>query len=170
MKTNALHQVIVDEDDMVDVIYRGQHIDNLVVDQPQWVERFNRNCIAFELDGITDWAEESDLDPDEFIQQNLSDWHMPQEYQDFDLENYLLSKCSTPAQRQRVELELAEFHARDMMTVLRWMKYFVDTLRDNNMVWGVGRGSSVASYVLFLLDVHRVDSLEYELDIKEFLK
>jgi len=95
---------------------------------------------------------------------------MPQEYQDLNLDNYLLSKCNTDAQRQRVEKELIEFRARDMMTVLCWMKYFVDTLRKHDMVWGVGRGSSVASYVLFLLDVHRVDSLEYDLDIKEFLK
>ena len=170
MKTNALHQVIVSENDMVDVLYRGDEINNLVVDQPQWIERFNYNWNEYGLDGITDWAEESDLDPDTFIHQNLDDWHMPQEYQDLNLDNYLLSKCNTDAQRQRVKKELIEFRARDMLTVLCWMKYFVDTLRKHDMVWGVGRGSSVASYVLFLLDVHRVDSLEYDLDIKEFLK
>ena len=58
----------------------------------------------------------------------------------------------------------------DPKKVLRWLKYFDDTLREHNMIWGVGRGSSVASYVLFLLGVHRVDALEFELDIKEFLK
>jgi len=170
MKTNALHQVIVDEDDMVDVIYRGDTINSLVVNQTKWIDRFNRNCIDYGLDGISDWFEESNLDPESFIQQNLNDWHMPQSYQEFDLENYLLSKCNTDRQRQRVKLELTEFKARDMIIVLCWMKYFVDTLRENNMVWGVGRGSSVASYVLFLLDVHRIDSIEYDLDIKEFLK
>jgi DNA polymerase III alpha subunit len=37
-------------------------------------------------------------------------------------------------------------------------------------VWGVGRGSSVASYVLFLIGVHRIDSMKYNLDYKEFLR
>jgi len=50
------------------------------------------------------------------------------------------------------------------------LKYLVDTLRKNNVIWGVGRGSSVASYVLFLLGVHKIDSLYYNLDIEEFLK
>jgi DNA polymerase III alpha subunit len=53
---------------------------------------------------------------------------------------------------------------------LRYLKYLVDTLRKNNVVWGVGRGSSVASYVLFLIGVHRIDSLYYDLNVDEFLK
>jgi DNA polymerase III alpha subunit len=43
-------------------------------------------------------------------------------------------------------------------------------MHQNNVVWGVGRGSSVASYVLYLLGVHKIDSLKYNLDIHEFLK
>ena len=43
-------------------------------------------------------------------------------------------------------------------------------MRKNNIVWGVGRGSSVSSYVLFLMGVHKVDSMKYNLDIKDFLK
>jgi DNA polymerase III alpha subunit len=65
---------------------------------------------------------------------------------------------------------LIEFSSRDMFMVLRWLKYFVDTMRKNNLIWGVGRGSSVSSYVLFLLEIHKIDSLRYDLDIKEFLK
>jgi len=43
-------------------------------------------------------------------------------------------------------------------------------MRKNNLVWGVGRGSSVSSYLLYLIGVHKVDSYKYRLDIKEFLK
>jgi DNA polymerase III alpha subunit len=43
-------------------------------------------------------------------------------------------------------------------------------MRANNIVWGVGRGSSVASYVLFLIGIHKVDSLYYDLPIEEFLR
>ena len=48
--------------------------------------------------------------------------------------------------------------------------YIIETMRKHELVWGVGRGSSVASYVLYLLGVRKVDSLKYNLDIKEFLK
>jgi DNA polymerase III alpha subunit len=46
----------------------------------------------------------------------------------------------------------------------------VDTFREEKIVWGVGRGSSVASYVLYLLGVHKVDSLKYNLNVDEFLR
>jgi DNA polymerase III alpha subunit len=46
----------------------------------------------------------------------------------------------------------------------------VETMRVNNIVWGVGRGSSVASYVLYLIGVHKIDSMYYDLDIEEFLR
>ena len=48
--------------------------------------------------------------------------------------------------------------------------YLVDTFSENDVVWGVGRGSSVASYCLYLIGLHKIDSIKYELDIKEFLK
>jgi DNA polymerase III alpha subunit len=57
-----------------------------------------------------------------------------------------------------------------MIIVLKAMKYLVDTFRENNIVWGVGRGSSVASYALYLIGVHKVDSVKYELPITEFFK
>ena len=52
----------------------------------------------------------------------------------------------------------------------QFLIYFVDTLRANNVVWGVGRGSSVASYVLFIIGVHKIDSVKYKLPINEFFK
>ena len=170
MKTNALHQVIVSEDDMVNVLYKGNHINSLVVDNPKWIKKYNNGCIEYGLSGITDWVEESNSDPNDFIQENLADWYMPDEFATLDITSTLLAKCSTEKQKNRVLMELAEFEKRNMIVVLRWMAYFVATLRANDMIWGVGRGSSVSSYVLFLLEVHRVDSLEYDLDIKEFLK
>jgi DNA polymerase III alpha subunit len=54
--------------------------------------------------------------------------------------------------------------------LLRYLKYFVDTMRANNVLWGLGRGSSVSSYVLYLLGVHKINSMFYDLDIREFLK
>jgi DNA polymerase III alpha subunit len=57
-----------------------------------------------------------------------------------------------------------------MIPVLKTMKYIVDTLRKNNVVWGVGRGSSIASYALFLIGIHKIDSIKYDIPITEFFK
>jgi DNA polymerase III alpha subunit len=160
----------LEEDDLLEVFYRGHDVNGVVVEDGGWISKFNRNCAEFGLPFTIDWSLESAEESDEFVQRNLSNWHLPVEYQTMDMEAFLLSKCTTPAAMNRVRQELGEFKQRNMMNVLRWLKYFVDTMRANNMVWGVGRGSSVSSYVLFLMDVHRVDSLKYNLDIKEFLK
>jgi DNA polymerase III alpha subunit len=95
---------------------------------------------------------------------------MPKEYLELDIAEYILSLCTQEYELQRVAEELLLYQERDLFNLLRYLKYLVDTLRKNNVVWGVGRGSSVASYVLFLLGVHKINSLYYELSINEFLK
>ena len=65
---------------------------------------------------------------------------------------------------------MEEYGKRDMHNLLRYMIYLVDFMRENNIVWGVGRGSSVASYVLYLIGVHKIDSIQYDLDWTEFLR
>jgi DNA polymerase III alpha subunit len=95
---------------------------------------------------------------------------MPEEYKNFDIAKYVLDLCQNDEELQRVGEELILFQEREMFDLLRYLKYFVDTMRANNIVWGVGRGSSVASFVLFLIGVHRINSLYYDLSIEEFLK
>jgi DNA polymerase III alpha subunit len=175
MKTNHLHQTIIDESDIMEAIYRSNDpvdlpVKRVIVEDDAWIKRFKKSCQEYGLPFDIEWTEPDDVDLDTFIRENLADWRLPAEYLEIDLENYLLSKCNNDVQRRRVQLELEEFEQRDMLIVLKWLKYFVDTMRENNLIWGVGRGSSVASYVLYLLEVHRVDSIKYDLDIKEFLK
>ena len=75
-----------------------------------------------------------------------------------------------PDEIGRVEMELGMYKERGLYPILQLLVYIIDTMRQNNLVWGVGRGSSVSSYLLYILGVHKVDSHKYELDIKEFLK
>ena len=100
---------------------------------------------------------------------NSNNWFMPDEYRDMDIEQFLIDKCPKENFDRLLE-ELQEYHRRNLLPLLTQMKYIVDTLRQNNVVWGVGRGSSVASYVLFLIGIHRVDSVKYDLPIEEFFK
>ena len=99
-----------------------------------------------------------------------ANWRMPAEYKNLDIVEYLLAQCENDEQLQRVGHELLLYVDRDLLPLLQYLKFLVDTMRVNKIVWGVGRGSSVASYALFLLGVHKIDSLYYELSIEEFLK
>lgn len=107
---------------------------------------------------------------DEFHTQKQNVWHMPEEYKQLDIAKWLLDKCNTDAELQRIGQELLLYHERDLFDLLRYLKYLVDTFRKNSVVWGLGRGSSVASYALYLIGVHKIDSLYYDLNIDEFLK
>jgi DNA polymerase III alpha subunit len=101
---------------------------------------------------------------------DITNWFIPYEYKTMDILDWLYQQCPTPEIRERVVEELRLFAKHDMIPVLKTMKYVVDTLRANNVVWGVGRGSSVASYVLFIIGVHKIDSVKYKLPINEFFK
>ena len=113
---------------------------------------------------------EPELSIQEFDNMQQSIWFMPREYQDMDIAKWILDQCKEDHELQRAGEELIEFQKRDMFPLLRYCKYLVDTMRSNNIVWGVGRGSSVSSYVLYLIGVHRINSMFYDLDIDEFLK
>jgi DNA polymerase III alpha subunit len=97
-------------------------------------------------------------------------WHMPDSYKQLDIAQHILNLCTTDAELQRCGHELLLYQERDLFNLLRFLKYLVDTMNENRVIWGVGRGSSVASYVLYKLGVHRIDSMFYELDVEEFLR
>ena len=111
-----------------------------------------------------------DYDISSYDKMQQDDWLMPAEYKVLDIAAYILGLCNTGEELQRVGQELLLFYDRNLENLLRYLKYMVDTLRENNVVIGVGRGSSTASYILFLLGVHRINSLYYDLPIEEFLK
>ena len=101
---------------------------------------------------------------------NQDKWLIPKKYTDMDIVDFVLKKATTEVEYQRAALELELFKKHNMIDVLKTMVYVVDTLRENNIVWGVGRGSSVASYVLHIIGVHKINSIKYNIPIEEFFK
>jgi DNA polymerase III alpha subunit len=99
-----------------------------------------------------------------------STWFMPEEYKNFDIAKFVLDQCNGIIELQRAGQELILYQERELFPLLRYLKYLVDTMRKYNIVWGVGRGSSIASFVLFLIGIHRINSVYYDLSIDEFLK
>lgn len=157
--------------DLEDIFYQGNHniLDKILVDGTD-PEIIKYNQTALDHDSATLMIYESlNLDITEFdcsLQQN---WIMPEEYKTLDIETFLFQNSNTE-HHQRLAEELAEFQNRKMMDLLRWMKYFVDTCRQQNIVWGVGRGSSVASYALYIIGVHKIDPIKNNLDWRDFLR
>jgi DNA polymerase III alpha subunit len=112
----------------------------------------------------------SDQTIEEFDNIRSNEWFMPGEYKNFDIAKWILEQCKTDEELQRAGEELIMFQERDMFILLQYLKYLVDTMRKHNIVWGVGRGSSIASFVLYLIGIHRINSLYYQISINEFLK
>lgn len=111
-----------------------------------------------------------DISVEEFDELCQRCWKMPDEYSNLDIYQWVLEQCKTEEELQRCGQELLMYQERNLTSLLQFMKYFVDTMRAKGLVWGVGRGSSVASYVLYLIGVHKVNSIFYDLDVLEFLK
>jgi DNA polymerase III alpha subunit len=169
MKTDAVGQIVLNETDLINLIMQGRDLESVsgaLVDDSVDIE-----ATAFWLEQVpkmTYWSETDSQEVFDHAQQ--STWHMPQEYQELDIAEHVLKLCTTEAQLQRCGSELLLYQERGLFDLLRYLKYLVDVMRDNHVIWGVGRGSSVASYVLYLLGVHRIDSMYYELDPAEFLR
>jgi DNA polymerase III alpha subunit len=101
---------------------------------------------------------------------NYNNWFIPEKYKELDMFQYCISLCANDVQRERVNIEHELYIKHNMVHILNVIKYIIDVLRENNVVWGVGRGSSVSSFMLYLIGVHKVDSIKYNLDINEFIR
>ncbi|CAB4129313.1 Bacterial DNA polymerase III, alpha subunit [uncultured Caudovirales phage] len=174
MKFDSFGELVISSDELVDELYRQPtlNIGNFSVTNP---ESYNHAVQKLHVDYPLlkrylplDYKEEVPLELFDNLKQ--SNWFMPTEYLELDIAQHILNLCNTEAELQRVGEELLLYQERDLFNLLRYLKYFVDTMRANNIVWGLGRGSSTASYILYLLGVHKINSLYYDLPIEEFLK
>jgi len=167
---NKFGDYVLNEKEVVNVLYNNPNVDLTKLNITD-VEKFN-DAIAnlYLANGKLEQYIEPNVSVEEFDKQYQQNWYMPQEYKELDIAEYLLNLCQTDAELQRVGHELLEYQKIDFFDALRFLKYFVDIMRNNNIVWGVGRGSSVASYVLYLLGIHKIDSIKYNLPYNEFFK
>ena len=171
MKTDKLGIPRFTNKDLVDMIYTG-HVDKchvVLCDPSDDIDKFNQAMREQYLPEIKQYIP-LDVDQKTFDSALQSEWFMPDEYKELDVVRFLNNRELTYEQRDRVREELQAFTERGMIPLLRYMCYLVDFMRENNIVWGVGRGSSVASYVLYLIGVHRIDSIQFDLDWTEFLR
>ena len=163
MKQNKFGELIFSDSDVIDLVMQGHDpavFADMIVDS------------TVDLSGWPDWADtvpgfqqqrRHTCSVPEFHATQQQNWHMPETYKNLDIAEHVLSLCKCDA-------ELMLYQERGLFDLLRYLKYLVDVMRQNHIIWGVGRGSSVASHVLYLMGVHRINSLYYNLDIQEFLR
>ena len=166
MRLDKYSNPIFNEQDIFEALYKGQTL------SPEMFVESNDEIKNLEATAeLKFWKplDDYDLSLEDYDSSLQTDWNMPDEYKQMDIEGFLVNEC--PKQNyQRLIDELNAYKARNMLDLLRWLKYFVDTCSKEGVVWGVGRGSSVASYVLYLIGVHSIDPIKYNLDWQEFLR
>lgn len=168
MRNDSYGQQVLSENDLCNLYLKDPErlIKRALVDKPI---KFDDALSLQNLPSLTTYQHPTGS-VENFDKQKQNIWYMPEEYRRFDIAKFVLEQCKTEPELQRAGEELLMFQERDMFMLLCYLKYLVDTMRKHNIVWGVGRGSSVSSYVLYLIGVHRINSLHYDLSIDEFLK
>ena len=139
--TNQYGEPIVNCNDLMELVYQGYDVNKVKVNDDR-VEKYN--TIIEEL--ALDWPSlkkltDLDIAVEDYDRALQSDWYMPDEYKQMDVEEHIRSLTKTQEEKTRVEEELVLYRKYNVLNVLRFLVYLIDTMRTNNIVWGVGRGS-----------------------------
>ena len=163
----------IDPDAIADMVLRGMRIKSgvYVSDVNEEIELFNK-ISEYQL------TTKTEVRPFEF------EWNIPERYKTMNLRRFLLEKLDQEVERnkslrteedveirlERIDTELEMYYTHNLNMLLRTTIFIIDTFREKNVVWGVGRGSACSSYILYLVGIHDIDSVYYELDISDFLR
>jgi DNA polymerase III alpha subunit len=170
MQKDSVGFPVFSSQDIFNLIYQGNSdkIFDLFVEPNNEITQFNtvsENKLSEYV--VTELTDQEISQIDNVLQ---TQWFIPDIYKNMDMLDYLEKRCITGVQLDRMHLEFAEYDKRGMIPLLKFLVYLVETMIEHNIVWGVGRGSSVASYILYLIGIHRIDSLKYDLDFYEFMR
>lgn len=163
---------VVDPECVLKLINNGVSLSGICVDQlTDQLKQYNKFSTQIEQVSVKTQSKELRFD-----------WVLPQYYKElvvydkltdqlvqYCVDNNIVDANIINDVIERVDSEYKLFEKHDKVDVLRTMYYIVDTLTTGNVMWGIGRGSSVSSFILYLIGVHDVDSYRYQLDITDFL-
>lgn len=172
MKVDDYGRVIYSTDDLVSLLYEGHELTNEMFAEPSdLIDQYNALCkVNDKLSCTVPVALPKSESPEQHHMERQDVWFMPSTYAKMDVWTVLVERCTDKAQRDRLALERVEYESRGLNPLLRLMMYLVDEFRTKKIVWGVGRGSSVASFTLYLIGITKINPMKYGLEISEFLK
>lgn len=169
-RLNKYSQSVLTTDEAVRLLLNGGRIDGINLSDVAEREIYNSNAAQVLKRECELKEPEFTGSVEDFHKEKISTWNIPEEYLCINIESYLLERCHSEESVGRAMVELKMYEERGLLDVLRALIFLVEHFRKNDIVWGVGRGSSVSSYILYLIGVHKIDSLKYKLDIEEFLR
>jgi DNA polymerase III alpha subunit len=104
-------------------------------------------------------------------------WNLPLAYKNLDIDEYLVKLADRvkhdqhyEARLERLAQEICLFKEHKLEEVLRSLIYIVEEFERQGVVWGVGRGSSCSSYLLYLIGLHEVDVVRYGISVTDFIR
>lgn len=156
-------KIEIEPDKVAKYMIDGISLDNIVVTHSNFdVDEYNkRNDIKIQT-------------ADEEVMLDL-EWNIPEYYKSLDIDNYVLEYLVSKIPHNEIDVgvlrlvnELEQVKKRNLYDFLRTIIFIIDKFKEKNVVWGVGRGSSCASYILYLMDVHLVNPLKYNIRLEEF--
>jgi len=163
-------RVVLSTDEVIEAMLSGNDVAGCSLKDKDDRDLYETSCKEFVIDPTpfkSDYINES---VDNYFKRLSETWLIPKEYRNIDVVSFLSEKCTTEEEKQRLVLELQEFIKRDQGIIINLMIYLVDVMRENNIVWGVGRGSSVACFILYLIGINKVNPMKYGIDYREFFK
>lgn len=168
---NEYGQVVLSTEQMIDMMLQEGVINNVIISDDDEVAKYEKFSAKFykEYNSIKR-AIPIKVTPTQYFNDLSTKWIIPEKYYEYDIVTILSSRCKSDVELERLVIELREFIKRDQVKIILAMFYLVDWLRENKIVWGVGRGSSVASFVLYLIGINRINPIDFDIDLSEFFK
>ena len=160
-------RAVVDSRGLFELWFQGIDEHGLSINLDADVEAFNHQCA---IHGKDDYLIKADEAPPMTHVDRVKQWVIPEEFAAIDVLSWCLDLCASDEERKRVKHEMDLFTERNMIPVLRSLIYMISVFREKKIVWGIGRGSSVASFVLYLIGVHKIHSIRFGLQIEDFLR
>ena len=170
---NEYGEIVNTTKDVIEALYVNPTLDLTLVNikDVDEIGKYNRAASSLH-DNVSPLvrATETYISLSTFDIHNQNQWFIPPHYMDIDIMDRLHQRCNDTHEHVRVTEEIKLFEERGMLPVLHYMIYLVDVMRKNNIVWGIGRGSSVASFCLYLIGINKINPIKYNLSIEEFLR
>lgn len=158
---------------LYDYILSGKPLNDkcFVVDESEDIQKFNALQTELQVEMKTE------------LMDIPKAWNIPDYYKNLNVVEYMqgkllkeieandsLDEYDIDDRMDRVETELKLFEYYKMTDILKTAIYIVESFKQKNVLWGTGRGSSCCCYCLYLIELHDVDSVLFDLDLTEFFR
>ncbi len=151
--------VQVEPDRVPDLLLQGVPIDKIrITATNELIEEYNRlvddPLIPTEPTDV--WLDKS--------------WQIPDSFLRLDVRQHVLELAAPLGKKyvDRADEELDHIERKKLVPLIQTLMFIISEFKRTGVVYGVGRGSSCASLVLYLIGLHRVDPIKYSIPLQEF--